>query len=581
VKDAAKFGLPDAMTSGAATSSNVASSTHDELCRQIYEQIYRKLERADEDILRFATRGTARKVLQRDNFLPLFLSSLVLPESTAMDQFGLTEEIFCDRIDKRKLHDFLAILIFASCGIEAARAFTTKLVATKAWPVIDRKRNHISSLPASRIDLIELFSDVVAADKFFMTQALFCTVQIRKREEVRIQNPDGQRLPYLAEQPLAKGSFGKVFKVKIAKGHFYDPKTGLANPDPIEIARKDYLISKEFRVQGEREIMEKILTSTARTCENILENYGSLEIGPGTYCLFMPLAICDLSVYMLQHHTMRPITTAEKAKIILSAQGLAGGLNFLHREMKTSEMEDLVCYHMDLKPNNILLFRETINNEDRIIWKISDFGMARVKIRRRGQDGEREKDFNSWFLKRQKPPDPSPSHTWNQRGEGTYLAPESIASTRSMKAESDVWSLACVISVVFAYLDDGGKGVSDYLEERINYASSAGLDRFFLRGTRFTPTKVHPVVKKWHERLIDRASGRDINEGSAVKFMLDYLEDRVFQIEPTKRHSAKEVQERLQRTFKMYQDMGRTDENPPRRGAQPPKRFMRRVRQAR
>jgi hypothetical protein len=82
-------------------------------------------------------------------------------------------------------------------------------------------------------------------------------------------------------------------------------------------------------------------------------------------------------------------------------------------------------------------------------------------------------------------------------------------------------------------------------------------------------------LKKWHQRLIDRARGRDINEGPAVKFVLAYLEDRVFQIEPTKRHSAKEVQERLQRTFKIYQDMGRTGENPASQEPQLRNRFIR------
>jgi serine/threonine protein kinase len=554
------------MDPGSGTGSDMTSNTYDNLCYEIYEQIYRRLERRDEERLRFAIKGTAKRVLHRDNLLRFF-RSLLLPGNTAMNQFKLTEEDLVARMNERQLHDFLAILIFATCRIEAARTFTTKLVATDAWPVQDRRGKNICSLPADREELAELFGNVVTADKFFTKQACFCAVVIRKREEVRIENHEGQRLPYLVEQPLAKGSFGKVFKIRIAKGHFYDPQARTANLEPLDVARKDYLISSEFRAKGEREIMEKILTSSAQRCENILENYGGLEIGQTTYSLFMPLAICDLRAYMMEHHQTRPKTSMEKQKIILSAEGLAGGLNFLHNEMKTSDMEDLVCYHMDLKPSNILIFREKRGDETRNIWKLSDFGMARVKIRRRGQAGEREKDFNSWFLQRPKPQDPSLSATLNRRGEGTYLAPESISSMRSMNAESDVWSLGCVISVVFAYLEEGGEGVSRYQDARMQHANADGYDRFFLRDRRFRATQVHPTVSRWHSYLIDKASQRDPDEGDSVKFMLRYLEDAVFKVNQSRRRGVKEVQKMLLKTFKKYKILGEAKrvENPGRK----------------
>ncbi|KAK0630326.1 hypothetical protein B0T17DRAFT_636267 [Bombardia bombarda] len=499
----------------------MASNSYENFCTEIYEHIYRRLERRDEEGLRFATKGTARKVLHDQNLLRFFrYLHVISPDQTTSSQFGLDEQELVARIHQRQLHDFLAILIFAPCRLEAARTFTREFVAKDGPPVL-RSGRAIDRLPVDRESLIELFGNVADAGRFFTIQPCFSTVVIRKREEVGVPNLEG-----------------------------------IGNDEPLVIARKDYIISNEFRAKGEREIMEKILKSSTRTCDNVLENYGSLEIGETIYSLFMPLAICDLRAYMMENHPTGPKTVMEKAMTILSAKGLAGGLNFLHTEMKTDTGELLVCYHMDLKPSNILIFHDTKKGKGDMIWKLSDFGMSRVKIRRQGQDGEKEKDFNSWFVRRQKPIDPSLSATINRRGEGTYLAPESVSSKPSMKTESDVWSLACVISVVFAYLEEGRDGVGGYQAARFAHASADNYDRFFLRNTRFAPTKVHPEVSRWHTRLIDKAIQRDEAEGDAVKSMLRYLEDRVFEINQFKRRSAWDVEQKLLQTFKKYEALG-------------------------
>ncbi|KAK1752733.1 kinase-like domain-containing protein [Echria macrotheca] len=529
----------------------MAANTYDTLCYSLYEQIYQRLQRKDAERLRFATRGTAKKVLHRDNLLAVF-RSLVHAGETVFSTFNVTEDDMLRRVHDRQLYDFLAVLIFAKCRVETARIFAHELVAGNAWPV-RRRGKAVGTLPAGREELVDLFG-VVDADMFISKQACFSTVVIRKREEVRVIAPESQRLPYLEEQALGSGAFGTVVKVKIAKGHFFDPQTKAENTEPLELARKDYLLSSEFPARGEREIMEKILTSSSVSCNNIVENYGSLEVGPMTYSLFMPLAMFDLRQSMMIHHRARPRSAAEKAKIIECAEGLAAGLNFLHTEMQTADREQMVCYHMDLKPSNILVFREVRLGEDRLVWKLSDFGMARVKIRRRDQDVEREKDFNSWFVRRQakKPSDSSLSNTLNRRQEGTYLAPESISASKSMGTASDVWSLACVLSVVFAYLEEGSDGVERYQDARTDHPKADGYDRFFIRSMTFSPSKVHPEIHKWHSRLIDEAGKRNPDEGEAVKTMLRFLEDKVFEMDPGKRCGAKGVKDMLLNTFKKY-----------------------------
>ncbi|RYP16515.1 hypothetical protein DL765_005076 [Monosporascus sp. GIB2] len=435
---------------------------------------------------------------------------------------ALTEEIFVDTVKKRRLQRFLAILIFASCPIDALITFTTRLVISDAWLVRKNEEQLVYPLPADLEQLECVFEDDVTAYRFYTTQACFCTVVLRHREEVRIEHPERYRLPYLEEQPLAEGSFGKVYKVRVAKGHFINPRGSTPfteNTAPMDVARKDYVITPEFRVQREREIMETILSSSSRS-ENILESFGGLEVSPTTYCLFMPLAICDLRAYMMEHHTTPPNTEEAKANYIRCAEGLAGGLSFLHLGIDTPDLDKLVCYHMDLKPDNILLFQE----ENRWIWKLSDFGMSCVKKRRRvDEHSEAEKNFNRWFVRRRTPGlEPSVDPTRNNRGEGTYLAPESMLRNPKMTASSDVWSLGCVISVLFAYLDDGRDGVLQYQAHRMRHRKADNYDRS--RGHR---------------------------EATAVKFMLRRLEESVLKIDQERRISAARVKDLLGETFRI------------------------------
>ncbi|KAJ5155265.1 hypothetical protein N7492_008068 [Penicillium capsulatum] len=203
---------------------------------------------------------------------------------------------------------------------------------------------------------------------------------------------------------------------------------------------------------------------------------------------------------------------------------------------------------MDLKPRNILIF-EKADAEGKHIWKISDFGMSRVKTRREGQTSDR--DFNTLFARRREPL--KSSATVNLRGEGEFLAPESIAGKPTMNEKSDVWSLGCVASVVFVYLEEGATGVSLYQDERLEHPKSDGFDRFFLRNKGFALSKTHPVVTKWHARLIKKVSerGGTWEEEKALKEMLEFLEDSVLQEQP-KRCDVGKLGEELHKTHSVY-----------------------------
>lgn len=525
----------EAVTSG-------TDDTYDDFCKDIYKQIYTRLEMRDNTRLRFLPRGTAQKILHRGNLLRFF-RSIILPRHTAMDQFQLAEEDFVRKIDERELYDFLAILIFASCNIKAARTFTTQLVAKDAWPS-GRSGRTISSLPAGRKTLMELFDDQVSTNQFIAKQPCLCPVVIRRGEEVRVQNPEDQRLPYLEEQPLGHGALCNIYKVRIAKGHFYDSQTKAANQEVVELARKDHIIDYRFPAKVYHQLME-IFAFSDLFCNNITQVYGSLRVDL-TCSLFMPLAICDLWAYMMES-TNRPYTTIEKADIISSAVGLVGGLDFLHNGMKKS---NTICYHMNISPRNVLIFQETQGGGTRYIWKLSDFYLAHVMTRPLEKDGETGEGSN-WSDDGERVP--------NRRGEGSYLGPESLSSTPSMTAKSDIWSLGCVISIAFAYLEGGSEGVTQYGHARAEHRAADNYDRFFVHGTVFAPFQINPAVKSWHTNLIYKARQRDPREGDTVEFMLRYLENKVFEAIPAKRDSAREVKEKLLETFGKYSTLA---ENP-------------------
>lgn len=515
--------------------------TFNEICNQIREQIYREMERRDDSESCFVTKGTAKKTLHRDN-LQRFLGSILLPEHTAMDDFQINTEDFARIINARQLHDFLAILIFSKCSISMARTFTIKLVAD--WPSVWRE-SPTCTLPSDREELRELLGNKVAADEFFTNQACFCPIVIRKGEGILFQTPKKQRLPYLEEKVHSIGEFGStIFKVRVAKGHFYDPRTKSANLEPVEMARKEYILNDGFHAKKQRQVMT-ILTSCSARCKNIVEIYGILDIGSITYSLFMPIAICDLWTYMMDVKVREPSSNMEKADIIFSALGLARGLNFLHDEAKASNREELVEYQMGLHPGKILIFQEAQNGKAHDIWKISGFGLARVVSGHRGKDREEATGVNS-LLDTAKP-------TLMEHRKVTYLAPELFYSDSSVGAKSDAWSLGCVISVIFAYLEDGFQGVADFENARLDHSDACGYDCFFVHSTGFSATKSHPIVTSWHRKLIDQAHNRDSDEGDAVKFMLRYLEKSVLQIAQAKRHGFRKVEEKLLETFRKYQ----------------------------
>lgn len=528
----------------------------------VWKEVQKRLERKDDQRASFVRDNTANNILNDAKLEECYRIFDILEAG------GLAEDMFISRVHERRLHKFLIISLYRSLPKDAVETMIKILVITNTWPVHSASGQRLDKLPAELSQLEEIFGHGSrAAGMFHEQQATFCAAVIRKGEEVVIDDLNCERLPYIKEIFLGKGSVGDVWEIEVAKNHFYDVTENQYNSNPKVIARKDYIITDSFpHPDEEQKILQQIMKSSGH--ENIVTSLGSMRIGSRqidgqtashTFSLFMPRADCDLQQYMLDNFQQAPDTSAKKERILACASGLARGLKFLHHEMKTPApgRQKLICYHMDLKPANILVFYP---DEDRMIWKLSDFGMSSVRISKRhdqDQDSE-ERGFGSWFKPRSGPQfiDQSVSGVVAPRGQGTYLAPESVTQNAEMNRASDVWSLGCVISELFTYLEGGAIEVKRYSELRRDQPGGLG-DRFFLHFRVFEPPKENPVIKEWHEKLIARANYRTLDEGQTISKMLKGLEERVLRIERADRCGAFDVEKMLDDACDGYKNLSK------------------------
>ncbi|CAI6332910.1 unnamed protein product [Periconia digitata] len=534
----------------------------------IYHNLLSNVKLDTEPDKRFFPVDTAEKVLQPDKLEGLF--SFVAPH-------GRARVTLVRAVKERKLHTILAVLVYSQCRIEAWVRVLDILIAASTWPVVGTGGLDLSELPLQPASARELFGDDrVAADQFCNNQEYFCAVVLRNKEEVTCKVH--RRVPYLESEEIGSGAYGKVYRVVIARHHFYDGKEQMSNTERKTLARKDFVLDLEDNpYDKERDVLREIVRNVKQN-SNIVENLGSLQIGP-IYSLFMPLAYSDLELYM--ERTAAPTEWKQKADFIHCAAGIAGAVAYLHDELVSDTFETLSCFHMDLKPKNILVFKDPKTGVEE--WKLSDFNMSRVKATRRPThdmiaprrgwtfNTDNILDFNNLF-RRRAAGNGDQSYTDSSVGSyrtGTYLAPETRIDKHPILAESDIWSLGCVIIVIFTFLYGGISAVNEFEGMR----ASQRIDAFFTvpetRPSRhISDIKLSDEVEKWLKELRSQTWRRNEQEGTIFKDMIAFLHDKVLIIDPYKRRhtTAVEVKNKLVSSYKSYDslDTGFVPEKPPR-----------------
>ncbi|CZR37720.1 uncharacterized protein FPRO_07089 [Fusarium proliferatum ET1] len=528
-----------------------------EICQDIRSQFTIKFKKAKTKD-KFATRGLVRDILSRSLLETLYES---IYDSAPISETGpnaISAYQFVRSIERKMLHDFLAVLLYAKCSINAVKIFTEELVFGSMAQEQQGYSETPYLLPATEDYLTNLFSPF-DAQEIFAEQQPFCTIVLGGPGVVTIDQDDKRSLPWLEEEHIGSGAFGSVYRVKIPKDHLTMHRDFNQTINTVKlVARKDYKPAKDIEESFENEVrsIRDIFSGNSKH-NNILESFGTLIIrGPESkFSLLMPLAEMDLQKYMENKPDISADGRWGRERIISAAIGLADGLDFLHSKMTTAGGDRLVCYHMDLKPSNILVFLheprlEDASTEDRdygMTWKLSDFGLSRVKTKTKP-----EKNLDSLFERKIIDQSSQASPTQNHRGNGTYLPNEAQDPGKTMDHKSDIWSLGCIISVLFTYMEEGHSALKSYSNSRLKY-NNKQFDVFYQHNRSSRGASLNDAVKSQHNKLIEAAKKRNAAEGEAVSYVLKYLESSVLVIDQSNRCNAESIVQCLGRTLKKYQ----------------------------
>jgi hypothetical protein len=328
------------------------------------------------------------------------------------------------------------------------------------------------------------------------------------------------------------------------------------------VARKVLVQKEDFQKETEN---LKYLKRSLLKHDRIATFLAIISIETGSYTEFnilSELAAMNLQEFLDEKHIEFEISPQT---LMPECAHLADALRFLHKGIEIprggdaesdskSQEGPMTCHHMDLKPENILVY---IHRDHPVgIWKISDFGISRIKgsvsrqleVKQRNDKGLLEVPRMLGELKRSMNSQPNhTSRTNAKRYSGTWQAPEVHQSREKVVGiASDVWSFGCILVSIIALAL--GPDVLASLEANRGKTKD-GIHYDFDDDDRFYRTingvaDLNPHIKSWVELLPQRA-------GHSPDFLLN-SRDILFgalEIDPTHRISSGNLHQTLKRIF--------------------------------
>ncbi|KAI1846702.1 hypothetical protein JX266_007275 [Neoarthrinium moseri] len=319
------------------------------------------------------------------------------------------------------------------------------------------------------------------------------------------------RLPFeFRAEEDRRGGYGLIEFYRIPPEYVQSSMYGHATwkpNEPYAVAVKSF---KEGRTDAQREIetLCRVKMTLPGDLYRITLHHTIIEQDM-QYYIILPLAdlgnldqflraqsAVSSKTYSLQPKTFRerfpdlPSHTAELAGALLEqCVAIADALKWLHAGFR--ENQNLVYLaHMDLKPDNILLFDG--HSAPVGFWKLADFGISVIKKIHKGVQ-ERQT-----------------MHTGARRPQNTYQAPEvekSWLSGGSSKVgrKSDIWSFGAIFSEVLTFAEGGPSYLTKFERTRPGTYDNfyCPIDNGLSPGS--PDFQVRPNVVTWLEDLCHHA----------------------------------------------------------------------------
>jgi serine/threonine protein kinase len=285
---------------------------------------------------------------------------------------------------------------------------------------------------------------------FRSTQYCFCAVNLTKEQQLKpdVFNKHNLRLPLIQKTLVSSNTAaGRVFRVKVHRGHFKD--------GDAELAMKELFVSQQ--VQDEWLQTKWMLDHlTQHMC--IMRANASLRIDKRVL-IFYDWADHDLYRYMTDPKILPPSDFKNRRFMFSLISELADALRFLHCDLKHNGMR-MICLHKDLKPENILVTRRPSDN--RLVLKLTDFGISSLKREQvnpsfKTSAGE-TRVARVYSLRQQ------PTHTL-LGDDRTNSAPEA-RDHGQVDASTDIWAFGTVLADYVAWLYGGRDGLQEFENAR-------------------------------------------------------------------------------------------------------------------
>lgn len=366
--------------------------------------------------------------------------------------------------------------------------------------------------------------------------------------------PSRSTLPFFESSDpkhRAKGGFGLVWKVMIRPEYLEDStferSPGRSETPSFAVKRFRNDDSSAAMFRNEVRALRAISSSGHPHLIRLLATFR----WQGFDHLLLPWAEGNLQDFWKSNPT--PDFSPSTLRWMLEQfHGIADGLQHIHQSLNSphdtrgeEEAGGTLCgRHGDIKPQNILWFRENDGCKVGDVWKISDFGLA---------------EFHSSSIERTGP--------YTRGGTETYGAPElkHCFPAQILTPAYDVWSLGCVLIEAAVWVCFGSQRVDEFRRSRYartpnnfqNFPLTSFRYKHTRHGTFFEATdgeiSVSAPVKMQLRKLRQGPSGLDSR--FSTRYELSQLVDTIescLEIDARKRPSAADVASKI-RTIRSIQ----------------------------